>query len=126
MAHDAYCLHIGQNFAIACSEYKEGDRLTVLQFVGGLTGQYIKAYLDERKIHHISVMTNAMTRTCTTVLNRSDGSMTELIEPSGRIDGHERQAMEKILTRVLTGGSQKNQDSDQKALEGIALCGESP
>eukprot|EP00842_Homolaphlyctis_polyrhiza_P004494 jgi/Hompol1/5045/HPOL_000736-RA len=44
----------GQNFAIACSQYGEGDRVTVLQFVGGMTGKFITDYLDELNIQHIS------------------------------------------------------------------------
>ena len=44
----------GQNFAIACSEWGEGDKVSVLQLVGGMTGQFIKGYLDELGIHHIS------------------------------------------------------------------------
>jgi fructose-1-phosphate kinase PfkB-like protein len=46
----------GQNFAIACSQYGEGDKVTVFQATGGMTGQYISAYLDELNIEHVTSM----------------------------------------------------------------------
>ena len=88
----------GQNFAIACAQYGELDKVTVVQAVGGMTGKYCEAYLDEVGIHHITsnyvcnaVKVGKTTRTCTTILDLLSGDMTE-------------------VTRI----------------EGIALCGTSP
>ena len=85
----------GQNFAIACSQYGETDKVTVrsgllikvFQATGGMTGKYISAYLDELGIEHITGMpttsspvpVSKTTRTCTTVLDKKSGAMTELI-----------------------------------------------
>ena len=44
----------GQNFAIACGQYGELDKVTVVQAVGGMTGKYCEAYLDEVGIHHVT------------------------------------------------------------------------
>ena len=81
---------LGQNFAIACSQYKEGDKVTVFQATGGMTGKFIEAYLDELSIEHVTgnqfdllitvlVRVSKTTRTCTTVLDKKTGAMTELI-----------------------------------------------
>jgi fructose-1-phosphate kinase PfkB-like protein len=69
----------GQNFAIAVSQYGEKDKVTVFQCVGGMTGKYIEAYLDELEIDHVTIPLSKTTRTCTTVLDRQTGDMTELI-----------------------------------------------
>ncbi|KAI8903171.1 hypothetical protein EDD86DRAFT_278861 [Gorgonomyces haynaldii] len=73
------CNSVGQNFAIACSQWGEGDKVTVLQCVGGMTGEYIKSYLDEFGIEHYSID-----------------------EPAGRVDAEERQKLEKLATQLLT------------------------
>jgi hypothetical protein len=43
-----------ENFSIACWQYGEADKVTVFQATGGMTGDYIKAYLDELHIHHVT------------------------------------------------------------------------
>ncbi|KAJ3255784.1 hypothetical protein HK103_006042 [Boothiomyces macroporosus] len=107
----------GQNFAIACSQYGETDKITVLQMTGGMTGSYIVSYLDELSIEHITIPISKTTRTCTTVLDKKTGSMTELIEPAGRIEIKERQILEETIKKIVP---------NSKRLEGIALCGTLP
>ncbi len=43
----------GQNFAIACEQYGEKDKISVLQFVGGRNGSFIQQVLQEKGIHQI-------------------------------------------------------------------------
>lgn len=43
-----------ENFSIACWQYGEADKVTVFQATGGMTGDYIKAYLNELHIHHVT------------------------------------------------------------------------
>jgi fructose-1-phosphate kinase PfkB-like protein len=43
----------GQNFAIACQQYGYVDKVSILQFTGGLTGSYIKSELNDKNVHHI-------------------------------------------------------------------------
>jgi fructose-1-phosphate kinase PfkB-like protein len=45
---------LGQNFAMACEQYAQHDRVTLLQFVGGMTGNFITQVLDEKQIHQVN------------------------------------------------------------------------
>lgn len=92
----------GQNFAIACSQYGEMDKVTVVQAVGGMTGKYCEAFLDEVGIHHVTIKLGKTTRTCTTILDLLSGNMTELIEPAGRVDQHERSMLENTIKDLIT------------------------
>ena len=63
------------------------------------------------------------TRTCTTILDGSTGNMTELIEPAGRVDQHERLVLENTIKDLI----QHSPKFDiLKRIEGIALCGTLP
>ncbi|KAJ3053565.1 hypothetical protein HK097_003942 [Rhizophlyctis rosea] len=106
----------GQNVAMACEQHGEKDKVSILQFIGGMTGSYIQRVLDEKGIHQISVPVAKGTRTCTTVLDKRTGEMTELIEPAGRVGAEERELLEKWAVTLL---------KDPK-LEAIALCGSLP
>lgn len=44
----------GQNVAIACEQYGEADKTTLLQFIGGRTGSYVQDYLCEKGIHQVT------------------------------------------------------------------------
>ncbi|KAJ1917943.1 hypothetical protein IWQ60_007629 [Tieghemiomyces parasiticus] len=92
--------------------------VTLLQILGGATGTYIDKALRQKGIHHINVEVQAETRTCTTVLDASTGSMTELIEPTSRITAEERTAFEDRAQSLITTGAGK--------LRIIALCGSFP
>lgn len=39
---------------MACEQHGEKDKVTILQFIGGMTGSYIQRVLDEKGIHQIS------------------------------------------------------------------------
>lgn len=104
---------------MACEQYNCADQVTVLQFVGGITGSYIDAALTEKGIKHINVEIPRPTRTCTTVLCRATNTMTELIEPSANIDADSREELEKIAIHLLSS-------SADTQLECIALCGTLP
>ncbi|KAJ3039904.1 hypothetical protein HDV00_011687 [Rhizophlyctis rosea] len=101
---------------MACEQHGEKDKVTILQPIGGMTGSYIQRVLDEKGIHQISVPVAKGTRTCTTVLDKRTGEMTELIEPAGRVGADERERLESLALLLL---------KDPK-LEAIALCGSLP
>lgn len=82
-----------------------------------MTGRYIQAFLDEQKIHHISICVRKATRTCTTLLDKFTGDMTELIEPAARVDAKDREILEQTIKKLVTGSPQ---------MEAIALCGTLP
>lgn len=104
----------GQNVAIACANYGEADKISVLQVAGGVTGDYITHYLDELSVEHFTIAISKTTRTCTTVLDMKTGEMTELIEPAGRLSAAETRIVEDLAVKLLTRSPK---------LEGIALCG---
>ncbi|KAI9596657.1 hypothetical protein BDF19DRAFT_438196 [Syncephalis fuscata] len=108
----------GQNFAMACEQYAQHERVTLLQFVGGMTGNFITQVLDEKHIHQINVTTRKATRTCTTVLDQSVNDMTELIEPTGLICRTERESLENLAETLIGNG--------RDHLRAIALCGTYP
>ncbi|KAI9144853.1 Ribokinase-like protein [Paraphysoderma sedebokerense] len=107
----------GQNFVIACQQYGAGDKVSIAQFIGGMTGIYIEKVLEEKSIDQFNVVTNKPTRTCTTVLDFLTGATTELIEPSSRIASEEKSSMETLLTSLI---------HNSKNLKGIAVCGTYP
>ncbi|RKP05653.1 Ribokinase-like protein [Thamnocephalis sphaerospora] len=108
----------GQNFVMACEQYGQHDRVTLLQFVGGMTGTFITQVLEEKNIHQINVRTRKATRTCTTVLDQMAGDMTELIEPTGLIRRQEREELETYAETLIANGI--------GGLRAIALCGTYP
>lgn len=69
----------------------------LFQFAGGATGQRLCAALDELGIRHETVETRHETRTCVTCLDCAEGSMTELIEPSGAVSETEAEKFLQIL-----------------------------
>jgi 1-phosphofructokinase family hexose kinase len=85
----------GINVARALSQLNSTP--TIVQFAGGFTGRMIMNEIDEHGWPHVTVFTDAPTRTCTTVLSDADRSMTELIEPSPQI---EEGAVEQLRERV--------------------------
>ncbi len=67
----------------------------ILQFLGGYTGEQIRRELTAAGMPFDAVETAVRTRICTTVLNRADGSMTELIEPAGPVRAEEVRALKQ-------------------------------
>jgi 1-phosphofructokinase family hexose kinase len=63
-------------------------------FVGGHSGQLIRADLDRASIAHDLIEVRPTTRTCVTVLDRSTGKATELVEEPAAV---EPQAYEQLL-----------------------------
>jgi fructose-1-phosphate kinase PfkB-like protein len=103
---------------MACEQYGQSDRVTLLQFVGGITGNFITQVLSEKNIHQVNIPTKKATRTCTTILDKYVGDMTELIEPTGLISNQERELLEKKAETLIYNG--------KDTLQAIALCGTFP
>ena len=102
---------------MACEQYGHVDRVSILQFLGGATGYHIQSVLQDKGIHQITIDTRRPSRTCTTVLCKSSGQMTELIEPSSRVPLESRDYLENLILNIV--------ESNQH-LECIALCGSLP
>jgi len=108
----------GQNYTVACEQLKKADKITLVQFTGGSTGEYIKNFFDSQNIHHISIETKGKTRNCTTLLDKNTGVMTELIEPSAEITAEEKDTFQKTVLDMF--------NDSQNNIELISLCGSLP
>jgi len=87
----------GVNFCRAASCFGEAETV-LFQFAGGGgNGKRLCGALDAEGIRHETIETQAETRCCITCLDSTDGSMTELIEPSGKIEPDEA---EEFLDRL--------------------------
>lgn len=91
-----------------------GGNVTIAQLAGGTTGEKLCRELDGNGIPHLTVRVAAPTRTCTTVLSATDGTVTELIEPSGRVAAAELEQLQAGIRAHLP------------AAHGVALCGTHP
>lgn len=86
----------------------------ILLFQGGDAGTKTVQHASDvcRTIH--SIETKTETRTCITAIDLKNNSATELIEPSGIIDKHERNQMATLIETVTP------------EYDGIMLCGSRP
>jgi len=102
----------GQQFAKAACVLNK-CHVHLLQFVGGGNGTLVEKLLMP---YHFttSVRTKAETRACTSLVAPS--GVTELIEPSGRVNGEELAEFIAIATQKIRTGQFK----------AIALCGTTP
>ena len=66
-----------------------GHPATVVGFLGGYVGQYIRHVLDERRIVHHCTTIEGETRSCVNIAT-SDGKQTEVLEPGPTITEGER------------------------------------
>ncbi len=104
----------GINFCRAAGIHGRA-RARLIQFSGGDTGRYIRHELEREGIESWSVETSASTRTCTTCLDLSNQSMTEVIEPSFPATAEEVETMLEYLEKALREGA-----------AAAALCGTLP
>ncbi len=103
----------GYHFSRAANTVAPGS-CTVAHFLGGETGRFVSAFHERLGIPQLTVDVQGATRTCTTVLNRADGRMTELIDPSDPIPAAKLEEMRSRLAELLP------------EIEAIALCGTFP
>jgi len=91
-----------------------GGRVTVAQFAGGLTGEWLCADQERRGIRHLTVTTASATRICTTLVSRAEHTASELIEPSGKVTETEFLRLREMILGALA------------AWRGVGLCGTFP
>jgi len=103
----------GINFcrAAACSGRA---KTRLIQFCGGVNGDFVEAGLRKEGMDFISVRTKAPTRCCDTCIDLADGSTTELIEPSHPADAEETAKFVEAFSETL------------KQASAAALCGTLP
>ncbi len=90
----------GTNFCRACRIFGRAD-CELLHFTGGENGRKVDVMLAEEGIKTFSVKTEKETRCCVTCLNKADGSMTELIEPSFPLTEKDQKEFLHLLEKHL-------------------------
>ncbi len=91
----------GVNTLQAMRSLQLGNQAVLVQFAGGATGKMVADNLTSRGLTHITIPVVGGTRVCTTLLDRSDGTMTELIEPSPRVGAGELRLLRECLREQL-------------------------
>jgi tagatose 6-phosphate kinase len=91
-----------------------GEPVTVALFVGGDTGQHLLAELEKHHIRPLVVHVPEATRVCTTVVDRSSRTTTELIEPSG------------IVPQGCVADMAERIRASLPSVAAVALCGTYP
>ena len=97
---DAYASGKGVNFCRAATCHGL-CRTRLFQFAGGGNGRRHETGLRAEKIPFRSIRTAAETRCCLTCLDRTAGTMTELIEPSHPVTPEEAARMLAALDEAL-------------------------
>ncbi len=77
----------------------------LFQFAGGINGKLLCDGLNAEGFAHETVMTNAETRCCITCLDKKNGTMTELIEPSHALTEDETAEFLKSLLEKISEAS---------------------
>ena len=90
----------GTNFCRAGNIFHKAD-YELLHFTGGENGRKADELLAKEGIKTFSVKIQAETRCCVTCLNESDGSMTELIEPSSPLTEKDQKEFLSLLQERL-------------------------
>ena len=94
----------GTNFCRAGRIFGRAE-YELLHFTGGENGRKADELLAEEGIKTFSVKTEAETRCCVTCLNKADGSMTELIEPSFPLTEKDQKEFLLLLEKHLPESS---------------------
>ena len=82
-----------------------GERVIAAGFVGGTPGATMRQELDRRGIAHDFIDVAPPTRTCVTVIDRSSGAQTELVEESQPVDPMAYEQLFHRLDALLPGAS---------------------
>lgn len=103
----------GINFARAAKTWGKAEP-KLLQFAGGATGKQLTDVLDREGIGHLTIVSSAVTRTCSTVISETPPSVTELIEPSEPVSFETSRALYDAGLEALDG------------VDALAVCGTYP
>jgi 1-phosphofructokinase family hexose kinase len=82
-----------------------GGRVTALALLGGHAGEWICDRLAEAGVDVVVATTAAETRTCISILDRSNGKLTEVYERGEAVEASDWDALETAAGRQLDTGS---------------------
>ena len=80
-----------------------GERAVATGFLGGDRGDFLCAELERVHVAHDFVRVATRTRECITVIDRTAGAHTELVEESRAVEASAWPAIDAKLDRLLTG-----------------------
>ena len=103
----------GINFCRAAKTWQKATTL-LLQFAGGLTGKQLIDVLAQQGLRHETEISEATTRTCSTIISDSPHSVTELIEPNEPLSP---ESVEKLYQKAL---------ARMEECDSLAICGTYP
>src|SRR5262245_50454908 len=87
----------GKSINVARVLHTLGEEALVTGFVGGDSGKFIRSDLTACGFAHDFITVTPATRMCITVIDRSTGHATELVEESKEV---EKPAWDKLRTRI--------------------------
>lgn len=95
----------GKGVNCARSVIRMGSPAFVLQFLGGETGDWIASALTKEDVPARNIQVPTPTRICTTVIDRSSGMVTELVENAGHVDfkavSEFKEVFEELVSKAL-------------------------
>jgi fructose-1-phosphate kinase PfkB-like protein len=93
----------GKSINVARVLHTLGKEVLATGFLGGDSGRMIRTQLDLEHIGQEFVEVPFRTRTCTTVIDCSNGTHTELVEESQVVEQHYWSELEQLIARHLPG-----------------------
>lgn len=87
----------GKSVNVARVAHQLGERVLAAGFLGGDRGRFMRLDLDRAGIVHQFIEVPARTRLCTTVVDRSAGTATELVEESTPIEPQYWEALREVV-----------------------------
>ena len=91
----------GKSINVARVAHTLGEDALTTGFVGGSRGAQLCLDLDVAGIHHDFVQVSPQTRQCVTVIDRSTGTATELVEESKPVEASAWGALDRKLENLL-------------------------
>ncbi len=93
----------GKSVNVARVSHVLGAKSIATGFLGGDRGEFIRRELTDADIAHDFVSVQPQTRLCTTVVDRSAETATELVEESAAVPDHAWPALSQRLHNLLSG-----------------------
>lgn len=91
----------GKSVNVARVASQLGEKVLAFGFAGGDRGAFLLRELDRSGIDHRFVTVAAQTRLCTTVLDRSAGTATELVEESAAVAAGDWERLSEVFAAAL-------------------------
>jgi tagatose 6-phosphate kinase len=95
----------GKGVNVARVAHALGEEATVTGFVGGDSGKFIREQLNGWDISHDFITVGPRTRTCVTVIDRSSGAVTELVEEGRAVEPIAWESLRERVSDLLSSAT---------------------